>query len=122
RLVPTAAIDTVRVRALIADLESEQFAVRQSASKELESFGEKITDELRQALGDRPTLEQKRRVESLLAAARFVRNPETLRRLRAIHVLEHVGSQAARQILANLVSGLPAARETQDAAASLQRL
>ena len=47
---------------------------------------------------------------------------ETLRRLRAIAVLEKIGTRAARTLLARLTSGLEGARETRDAKATLRRL
>ena len=47
---------------------------------------------------------------------------ETLRRLRAIAVLEKIGTPEARQILERLASGLEGARETRDAKATLRRL
>jgi WD40 repeat protein len=47
---------------------------------------------------------------------------ETLRRLRAIAVLERAGTADAKRILERLASGLEGARETRDAKASLRRL
>jgi WD40 repeat protein len=47
---------------------------------------------------------------------------ETLRRLRAISVLEKIGTPDARRILEQLASGLEGARETRDAKAALRQL
>ena len=47
---------------------------------------------------------------------------ETLRRLRAITVLEKIGTPEARRVLERLASGLAGARETRDAKATLRRL
>jgi hypothetical protein len=47
---------------------------------------------------------------------------DTLRRLRAIAVLETIGTPAARSVLERLASGFEGARETRDARASLRRL
>jgi WD40 repeat protein len=47
---------------------------------------------------------------------------ETLRRLRAIAVLEKIGKPEARKVLERLASGLEGARETRDARATLRRL
>jgi hypothetical protein len=48
--------------------------------------------------------------------------PDALRHLRAIQVLEQIGSPDARQVLASLAQGAPAAPATRDAAAALARL
>ena len=42
--------------------------------------------------------------------------------LRAVEVLERIGTPEARQVLAKLADGAPEARLTQEAKASLQRL
>ncbi len=47
---------------------------------------------------------------------------ETLRRLRAISVLEKIGTPDARRVLEQLASGLEGARETRDAKAALRQL
>lgn len=47
---------------------------------------------------------------------------ESLRRLRAIQVLERIATPAAREVLAALASGSPTARETLEASLALQRL
>jgi RNA polymerase sigma factor (sigma-70 family) len=47
---------------------------------------------------------------------------ETLRRLRAIAVLEKIGTPEARQVLERLATGFEGARETRDAKAALRRL
>ena len=46
---------------------------------------------------------------------------ETLRRLRAIAVLEKIGTPAARQVLERMATGLDGARETREARAALRR-
>jgi WD40 repeat protein len=47
---------------------------------------------------------------------------ETLRRLRAIAVLEKIGTPEARRMLERIATGLEGARETRDAKAALRRL
>jgi hypothetical protein len=58
------------------------------------------------------------RVEQLLAQ----QPPGHLRALRGIEALEHLGTAEARQVLRAVADGLPEARLTQEAKASLQRL
>src|SRR5262249_2403704 len=77
-----------RLRRLRADLDSEQFAVRDAASKQLAVYGSSIAPRLRAALEGKPSAEVKRRVENLLRAADRrqgeVLGPEELRVLRTV--------------------------------------
>jgi RNA polymerase sigma factor (sigma-70 family) len=124
RLPPAVAEDPRRIGQLIADLDSAQFAVREAAAQELEKLGTEAGPALRQALAQAPPLEVRRRAEGLLATppSRLVASPETLRRLRAIQVLERIGSGEAMQVLATLARGAAAKRDTQEAQAAVQRL
>jgi hypothetical protein len=123
RLRPARAADAQRLRRLLADLESEQFAVREKAQADLEELGDLAEPALRQALADKPPLEVRRRVQAVLDRLRGpVTHPEALRSLRAAAVLEDVGTPAARQLLAELAAGAPEARLTREAKASLARL
>jgi hypothetical protein len=49
-------------------------------------------------------------------------HPEHLRRLRAVEVLEGVGTPEAGAVLRRLAGGVPGARPTREARAALQRL
>jgi WD40 repeat protein len=121
--VPAAAeVDAEKVRRWIADLDSEEFAVRAAAVKELERLGDRAAPALREALAGKPSAEVRKQAEELLASLRLVRSPEVLQRLRAVQVLERIGSPEARRLLEALARGAPAARETREAKASLERL
>jgi hypothetical protein len=48
--------------------------------------------------------------------------PEILGALRGIETLEHIGSEDAARLLEDLAKGVPWARQTQDAKASLERI
>jgi hypothetical protein len=121
-LRPVAAVPHRRVSQLIAELDSEQYPVREKAQRELEKLQDLAEEELRQALDGGPTLEVRRRVERLLEQLDLLRSPERLRALRAIEVLEQIGNPEARQVLQRLASGAPEAQQTREAKASLERL
>jgi RNA polymerase sigma factor (sigma-70 family) len=124
RLRPVPKPDAERVKRLIADLNSKQFAVRDRAEKELDRLEDRVAAALRQALERADSLEVQRRLAGLLArcADTAVPAPERLRVLRAIEVLERIGSAEARRILETLASGAVEARLTREAAASVRRL
>jgi hypothetical protein len=123
RLRPASEVDPRRLRRLLADLDSNTFAVREKAEAALAELGDLAEPALRQALGDKPTLELRRRVEKLLERLQGpVTRPEVLRGLRAVAVLEGIGTPAARRLLEELAAGAPGARLTREAKASLRRL
>jgi hypothetical protein len=107
---------------LLADLDSEQFAVRDAAAQELEGMGSQIEPTLRRLLESKPSLEVRKRVLAIQEKQRGVPTAATLRALRAIRVLEAIGTAEARQMLEKLVMGAPTARQTREAKAALQRL
>jgi RNA polymerase sigma factor (sigma-70 family) len=121
-LRPAAEVDPQRVRTRIADLDSDQFAVRAAALKELEEAADQTEPELRKALEAKPSLEVRKHLERLLAGPRVARSAGSLRTWRALQVLEQVGSKDARELLAALAKGTPRSWLTQEAGASLQRL
>jgi RNA polymerase sigma factor (sigma-70 family) len=121
RLKPIETVDPRRIRRLVADLDSGEFAVRDAATKELEQIGEQADPLLRETLEKKPTLEVRRRIEGLLARPRFVLAGESLRGVRAIQVLEHLGTTEARTLLRNLANGAAGARLTEEARQALRK-
>ena len=95
-----------RITRLIAQLDSDDFEERERASAALEQLGATAADALQQALTGQPSLEVRRRAESLLkklgtAAARAPR----YQWLRAVEVLEQIGTAEARALLESLAQG-----------------
>jgi hypothetical protein len=121
-LLPVPEIELKGVERLIADLDSERFAVRDGAAKELAVLTWEFESAIRRALERKLSVEVRRRLEALLAAPQEVPPAPTLRTLRAIFVLERIGTAEARQTLQMLAKGVPEARLTQEAKASLERL
>jgi hypothetical protein len=123
RLKPVRAADPRLVRRLVADLDSDQRAVRDKAHQELEALGDRATGALRQALAKGPSAEVKRRLVALLKRPGGpVVPPPVLRAVRAVAVLEDVGTPPARRILEALAGGEPEAILTREARAALRRL
>jgi RNA polymerase sigma factor (sigma-70 family) len=124
RLRPVPAAASRRVARLIADLDDEQFDVRQKATRELEKQSAEVEPALLQALEEGPTLEQRKRLERLLEPlqARQTRMPgELLRCLRAVEVLERCRTPEARAVLERLAGGGRGYRLTEAARAALGR-
>jgi RNA polymerase sigma factor (sigma-70 family) len=122
RLRPATPLDVKRVEKLLADLDSDRFAERDRATKELERLGDQAEPTLRRFLAGSPSLEGRRRAEGLLARVEGpVTDPERLRQLRALEVLERIGGEA-RPVLKALAGGATDARLTREAKASLERV
>jgi RNA polymerase sigma factor (sigma-70 family) len=122
---PAPALDEKRLARLIADLDSDDFTVRQKAAAELEKLDERALPVYRNALQSKPSLETRRRLQDLMekvGPAWWDVSGERLRSLRAVEVLELAGTQQARELLKNLAAGAEGARLTEEAKASLQRL
>lgn len=122
RLPPAAKLDADRVARLIADLDDERFATREMASKELEGLGKSTATTLRKVLNANPNAEVRKRIEALLAKFDEFPSGARLRALRAIEVLERLGTPEARNLLRKLAEGAAEERMTRDARAALERL
>jgi WD40 repeat protein len=109
------------VARFLADLGSPRFAVREAAARRLEEFAELVEPDLRKHLEGKLTEEVRRRVERLLDRLR-ADTAEHVRVVRAVEVLEHIGTPAARDMLRTLAGGAAEARLTREARASLKRL
>jgi hypothetical protein len=122
RLKPAGSPDKMRIRQRIADLDSPTFAIRQSATKELQTFGAQSLVQIRLALKCNPTLEARRRLEQIQSALADLPSPETVRTMRGIMALERIGSEESMAVLKVLAGGEPEARETENARLALERL
>jgi RNA polymerase sigma factor (sigma-70 family) len=118
-----AEADEPRVDRLIAELDGADFDRRRKAARELERLGEQAEAALRKALAGTASAEMRRRVKQLLAKLEGPAvAPKTLRAVRAVEVLEHLGTPEARRLLRALAQGAPSARLTREARGSLGRL
>jgi WD40 repeat protein len=121
-LKPTLAPDPKHVQELISALDDNRFALRQKASRELETFGDRIEASLRRAQKSTDSLEARHRLESLIALVESRTSPTSLRDRRAIAVLERIGTRGARELLESVATGVVDAGATRDARTSLDRL
>jgi hypothetical protein len=116
--------DLKAIPKLIADLKSDQFALRDKATRKLAAMGPSVRPELRPYLKMPLELEAKRRIEKLLADlgdAGFTASDRLLTE-RAIVILERIGSNEARQVLTGVLYGVPTETLIDQAQAALERL
>ncbi|HEY7308763.1 MAG TPA: sigma-70 family RNA polymerase sigma factor [Gemmataceae bacterium] len=122
RLPAAKAPPAEEMRRLLADLDDERFERREAAVKRLVELDDLAHAALRETLRGKPSLEARRRIERILAGSRLSRTPDARRHLRAVRVLEQIGTRPARQVLQTLGEGAPSARLTRKAKAALRRL
>jgi WD40 repeat protein len=106
----------------ITDLDADAFAIREKAMKELRQLDDRAEYSLRRALKNNPSVEARKRIEELLAEMKpWADSLERLREVRAVEVLESLGTPEARRLLRTLSEGAAHPRLTCAAKASLQR-
>ncbi len=120
-LVPIKPADAERLAQWVRDLDSATFAVRGQATAELAKVGDAAEPALRRALASQPSPEAKKRLEQLLSDLKD-NSPRRLPLLRALEVLESIGTPEARQLLKELAGGDPDTWLTRDAQAALKCL
>jgi WD40 repeat protein len=123
RLQPVPHDQSRRLRALLSDLDSEKFATREAATAGLEQILDFAQPTLTRLVQEGPSLEVRRRVETLL---KKMRRPEFIggraRESRALEVLERIGTAEARALVRALASGAPEAPLTEEAEVVQRRL
>jgi WD domain, G-beta repeat len=114
-----------RLTALLVELESERFNVRQKVTEEMEKLGELTIPFLEEKLQEQLTLETKRRIERVITRVTPA-DPEApsmfLRLWRAIEILEALATPPARATLLRMSRETPDARIRREAEAALARL
>ncbi len=123
RVTPVHPPGPSRVKALIADLDKDDFATRERATADLKEHGPVAAAALREVVAKSSSTEARRRAEDLLREMENgVIPPRELRALRAVEVLEWIATKEARARLLELTKGAPDARLTREAAAACKRL
>jgi WD40 repeat protein len=107
----------------VAGLEENRSEQRDAAMNELDCYGSLVELSLRKALSDPHSSEARARIEYLLEKQQsHFPSGALLRSLRAIEVLEWIGTPQARGLLEKIAAGNPQARLTREAKASLERV
>jgi len=121
RLRPVPVTDAKALRRLLDELDADSFEARENASKDLEVLADRAAPVLRKALAGNPSVETKRRIAHILEAA-APGAPERRREVRAVEVLERLGTAGARALLESLAHGDKDALLTSEASAAAKRL
>jgi hypothetical protein len=123
RLQAVEPVPAKRLNTLIGELDNDDFETRSRASADLARLGLRADRAVRAAFAKTDSQEAKRRLQALIRRLdQPLMNQGDLRTLRAIEVLEHIGSDSARHVLRLLSAGALGAIETEEAKASLARL
>lgn len=123
KLATHPGMQAKRLAQLIAELDNDDFKARQSASRELANLGRLAEGALKKTLEGKPAAEVKRRVQDLLSKLdRNQDNPTQRQLLRAIVVLERLGTPQARRLLGKLATEATEPDLAREAKTSLQRL
>jgi WD40 repeat protein len=110
---------------LIAALDDDRFDVREAAQKDLLALGKSAEEPLKKALAAKPSAEVKRAIEYLLDKLKDKgQGPpaDLVRALRAVEVLEDLGTPEAKKVLEELAKGGADAPQTAAAKEALGRL
>ena len=106
KLQPVPAIDGDVINKLVADLDSSSFAARQKATTELQKLGLLARPALEKMMEKPPSAESRSRAKQLLDKLDGpVSSTDELRVIRAVEVLERVGTVEAKDLLGRLAKG-----------------
>jgi hypothetical protein len=124
RLLSLSAAAREWLAQLLRDLDDHDFPVRDRATAELIKLGKLAEPALRAAVKGSPSAEVRLRVRVILEKQDDTpaATPEWAPGLRALEVLEQVGTAEARQVLRKLAQAKPETWLTAEAGASLERL
>jgi WD40 repeat protein len=123
KLQPVAAAQRQRVKALLTDLDDDEPKKREQAMEALQGLAAEFEPLLADVSKHHEPGEVRNRVRFILRRQREAAVPDALLiRMRAVMVLEQIGTDQARQILTRIAGGPAGARLTEEARQSLERL
>jgi hypothetical protein len=114
-----------RIVRLLRDLDDDDFETREAATEKLISLGSVAELPVRRLFHAPPSVEVRRRCEIILSkieSASRALSDEELRGVRAVHVLEQIGTPAAIELLNRYAAGPPGLRLTEDAKRALEQM
>jgi hypothetical protein len=117
-----AATDGEQIRKWIRALDSDTYAERERAARQLAQVLAEAESYLKKALDDKPSAEARRRIEQLLERAGQGLSGKALQGYRLVEVLEQIVEPGAVGLLKKLAAGDPEARLTRAAAAAVGRV
>ncbi len=121
-LKPAKVIDPQWLAARLRDLDSPKFAERERATRELEERGDGVASAVEKFLAGKPSAEASQRAEKVLATIRGrVPTDGLLQSLRALEVLEWIGTDKAFDLVEKLARGAEGAALTEAAKQTLKR-
>jgi len=115
-------VEERRLRALLDDLDSDDFGKRESAGKALAAMGKAVEGRLRRAMAEANSVEVRLRLRNLLDEMKREPTAEDFRGMRAVQVLELSGTEDALRVLREWAGGTAGAPLTEQAKAALKRL
>jgi WD40 repeat protein len=123
RPMPARTTPSKEISQLLRDLDDDDLKVREQATRRLEELGPAARSALEETLEDNPSPEVRRRIEGLLTKLEEPSSfRERLRPLRAVKVLEQIGTPRAKKVLETMSQGRAEAALTREANAALERL
>lgn len=115
------AVDVKRVQRLLADLDTDRFTQRDSASKALSEIGHRVRPYLEEAIKTTKSAEVRHRAREILDGLKKM-TPEQIRQVRVVLALELIDGDDSRNLLKKWAGGLKGAFLTEEASAALKRL
>jgi hypothetical protein len=117
-------VEKQMVARLIADLDDPKYPVREKASQELLRLGPRVIPALREALASVKSEEVKGRIQDILTGVgkHGLGESDTARWVRAVRVLEMLGTNQAKDLLATLARKSPYLQVRRNAVESIKYL
>jgi WD40 repeat protein len=121
-LSPASGPTAAELARLIGQLNANQFAAREAATRTLADLGPLAMTALRAAADGKLSAEARERVTKLLGRKADDLSPSVLRTIRGVQVLERIGSPDALALLKELAAGADGAPVTEYARWAVKRL